>query len=106
MSEFIQVSTTTDSAKRAQEIATALVEQRLAACVQITGPIESVYRWQGNVERSQEWLCTAKTRETLFARVESAICEVHTYDCPEVLAVAITAGSESYLRWLDGELDF
>lgn len=104
MTEYIQVSTTIDSQEKAQAIAVALVEQRLAACVQISGPLESVYHWQGKVERSQEWMCTAKTRGTLFANVADAIRTLHTYDCPEILAIAITAASPEYLSWLDAEL--
>lgn len=104
MTDTIQVSTTTETKRAAQEIATALVEQRLAACVQVSGPIESVYRWQGKVQRSQEWLCTAKTRVTLFPQVEAAIRELHAYECPEILAVPIVDGSAAYLAWLNDQL--
>ena len=100
MTEFLLVSTTTDSRDKAQTLASALVEQELAACVQIQGPIESVYRWQGTVEQSQEWLLTAKTKSSDFDNVEAAIRELHTYDCPEIVATAIVAGSDDYLKWL------
>lgn len=100
MTDYIQVSTTTEIKQAAQEIAAALVEQHLAACVQVSGPIESVYRWQGKVHRSQEWVCTAKTRVTLFPQVEGAIRELHAYECPEIIAVPIIACSAAYLAWM------
>ena len=104
MTDFIQVSTTTETEQAAQEIAAALVQQRLAACVQVSGPVESVYRWQGKVQLSQEWLCTAKTRASLLPQVEAAIRELHTYDCPEIVAVPIADGSAAYLTWLGEQL--
>jgi periplasmic divalent cation tolerance protein len=104
MTDFIQVSTTTETKQAAQEIAAALVEQRLAACVQVSGPVESVYRWQGKVQQSQEWLCTAKTRASLLPQVEAAIRELHTYECPEIVAVPIADGSAAYLTWLGEQL--
>ncbi|MCH7752480.1 MAG: divalent-cation tolerance protein CutA [Planctomycetes bacterium] len=100
MTDYIQVSTTTETEHAAQEIAAALVEQRLAACVQVSGPVESVYRWQGKVQQSQEWLCTAKTRASLFPQVETVIRKLHTYECPEIIAVPIADGSDAYLTWL------
>ncbi len=101
MTETIQVITTTASRPEADRIASALVERQLAACVQISGPINSTYRWQGNVETSEEWLCTVKTRNDLYAEVEQAIKELHSYDEPEILAVPVQAGSSGYLDWLD-----
>ena len=103
MAELIQVVTTTASEDEARRIAAALVERRLAACVQIVGPITSVYRWQGAVETSQEWQCAIKTRRDLYADVEAAIVELHSYDVPEVLAVPIIAGSPGYLAWVETE---
>lgn len=104
MTDYIQVSTTTETEQAAQEIAAALVEQRLAACVQVSGPVESVYRWQDKVQQSQEWLCTAKTRASLFPQVEAAIRELHKYECPEIVAVPIVDGSAAYLTWLGEQL--
>ena len=104
MTEFIQVSTTTDSEQAAEHIAAALVEQRLAACAQVSGPIRSVYRWQDEVQQSQEWLCTAKTRGALYPQVETAIHALHAYECPEILATPIVDGSASYLTWLGDQL--
>jgi len=105
MTEAIQVTTTTETRAQADSIAQALVEGRLAACVQITGPIQSVYRWQEKIERADEWLCSIKTRKTLFSEVEAAIRQLHPYQCPEILATPILAGSDAYLQWLSEQLD-
>ena len=101
--EYLQVVTTASSADEARRIATALVEERLAACVQIVGPIESIYRWQGKVETAAEWQCWIKTRRQHFGAVEAAIRRLHSYEVPEILAVPILAGSEPYLKWLSDE---
>ena len=103
MKSYIQISTTTETKEQAQKIAKYLVEQKLAACVQISGPIESTYRWKGNVETTQEWLCLIKTRETLFGKVEAAIKKLHPYETPEIIATPIIKGSKEYLKWLDDE---
>lgn len=104
MSAHQIVSTTTDSRELADAIAAALIEQRLAACVQISGPLTSVYRWQGKVETSQEWLCTAKTTAERFEEVAAAIRQLHSYDEPEIIAVPIVAGSPGYLQWIEKEV--
>ena len=104
MTDTIQVITTTDTKAGAQAIASALVEKRLAACVQIIGPITSTYRWQGEIETTEEWLCLIKSRRDLYEALEEAIREVHPYDVPEILAVPVVAGSRDYLDWMDGEL--
>ncbi|MGB5219300.1 MAG: divalent-cation tolerance protein CutA [Smithella sp.] len=103
MKSYIQISTTTETKEEAQKIAKYLVEQKLAACVQITGPIESTYRWKGKVETSAEWLCLIKTRESLFGRVEAAIKKLHPYETPEIIAMPLINGSVEYLKWLDDD---
>ncbi len=103
MTSYIQISTTTNTKRQAQKIAQYLVEQKLAACVQITGPVESTYRWKGKVEIAPEWLCLIKTRASLFDKVESAIKKLHPYETPEIIAVPIIKGSRKYLKWLDHE---
>jgi periplasmic divalent cation tolerance protein len=100
MKSYIQISTTTETKEQAQKIARYLVEQKLAACVQITGPIESTYRWKDKVETSTEWLCLVKTREILFEKVEAAIKKLHSYETPEIIAIPIVRGSKEYLNWL------
>jgi periplasmic divalent cation tolerance protein len=104
MKSFIQVTTTTESREQAKKIADFLVEQKLAACVQILGPIESTYRWKGKIETDEEWLCLIKTQEDFFKEVESAIKEMHSYETPEIIAVPIIKGSKEYLQWLDSEI--
>jgi periplasmic divalent cation tolerance protein len=102
MSEIIQIVTTTVSLAEARAIARALVERRLAACVQIAGPVESVYRWKGAIESAQEWQCWIKTRSELFHPIEQAIAGLHSYELPEILALPATA-SAGYLRWVHDE---
>jgi periplasmic divalent cation tolerance protein len=100
MAEYLQVSTTAGSEQEAERISKALVERRLAACAQVTGPVSSRYRWQGGVEHEREWLCLIKTEARRFDAVEAAIRELHSYEQPEILATPIVAGSPGYLEWL------
>ena len=100
MSECLQVSTTVSSREEAERMAQGLVDSKLAACAQIVGPIESIYRWKGAVERESEWLCLIKTTEAGYGEVERAILEVHPYETPEIVALSIVAGSAAYLFWL------
>jgi periplasmic divalent cation tolerance protein len=104
MSDYIQVITTIDSRDAAEAIARALVEERLAACVQIVGPVTSIYRWQGKIETAEEWQCWAKTRRGRYERVEAAIRRLHSYEVPEIVSMEISGGGADYLAWLDEEL--
>jgi periplasmic divalent cation tolerance protein len=104
MTEHIQVVTTTSSRDEAERIARVLVDERLAACVQVLGPISSTYRWQGAIETSQEWVCLAKSRRELYDQIEKAIRGAHSYQVPEILAVPVLAGSADYLIWLNQEV--
>jgi|SRR5664280_1096865 periplasmic divalent cation tolerance protein len=104
MKSYLQVTTTTETKEQAQTIAQHLVETKLAVCVQITGPITSIYRWKGKLENAQEWLCLIKTRDDLYNKVEAAIKSKHPYETPEIIAVPIVKGSKEYLSWLDDEL--
>ncbi len=79
------------------------MDERLAACVQVVGPVESRYWWEGSVETATEWLCVAKTTADRYDELEAAVRAVHSYDVPEVLAVPVVRGSEAYLRWLGDE---
>lgn len=101
---FIQVQTTTDSEELAHRIASTLVQQQVAACVQVLGPVTSTYRWQNRVETGQEWLCLIKTTQALYAQVEAAVRQLHSYQNPELIALPICAGSKEYLKWLGGEV--
>src|SRR5947209_20434129 len=100
MSEARIVLSTAGSAEEARKIAQALVERRLAACVNIVPQIESVYRWQDKVENATEWLLIIKTQAAAFERVRDAIKELHSYELPECVMLEITAGSEQYLSWI------
>jgi periplasmic divalent cation tolerance protein len=94
------VLTTVSSTDEAQKIARALVERRLAACVNIVSPIESVYRWKGEIESAKEWLLIIKTSAEAFGAVERAIRELHSYELPECIELSIEGGSAEYLAWI------
>jgi periplasmic divalent cation tolerance protein len=100
MSDALIVFSTCANRKEALAIARAIVEERLAACVQLLPPIHSVYRWRGAVEQSKEILMLFKTTLAQFSALEKRIAELHSYDTPEILAVPVAAGAEKYLAWL------
>jgi periplasmic divalent cation tolerance protein len=81
----------------------ALVRERLAACAQVLGPMDSVYRWKGALERATEWRLELKTAASRLAALERRLHELHPYDVPECIALPIAQGSDAYLRWLDDE---
>ena len=95
------VLTTCGSKEEAEKIARALVERRLAACVNIVPGIESVYRWQGKVESETEWMLVIKTTVGRFEAVREAIRELHSYDLPECIMISIEGGSPEYLKWIE-----
>jgi periplasmic divalent cation tolerance protein len=94
------VLTTAGSQEEALKVAHALVEGRLAACVNIVPQVESIYRWQDNVETAKEWLLLIKTEVGLFGRVRDALKELHSYDLPECVMLEVEAGSQEYLDWI------
>jgi periplasmic divalent cation tolerance protein len=100
MSDALIVFSTCANREEALAIARAIVEERLAACVQLLPPIHSVYRWRGAVEQSKEILMLFKTTLAQFSALEKRIAELHSYDTPEILAVPVAAGAEKYLAWL------
>lgn len=104
MTDYIQVFTTVGSMEEARTVAGAIVEQRLAACVQVVGPIQSTYWWQGQMQTDEEYLCLMKTSRNVYHTLEMAIKEVHSYETPEILAMPVTEGNQDYLFWLRGEL--
>ena len=102
--EYIQVITAIAKREDAEEIANAMVEKRLAACVQIVGPIVSTYWWKGTIERAEEWLCIIKSKKDRYDELEKAIKEIHPYETPEIFALSVVAESEDYLKWISREV--
>ncbi|MFH1214447.1 MAG: divalent-cation tolerance protein CutA [Candidatus Neomarinimicrobiota bacterium] len=102
--QYLQITTTTDKREEAEQIAILLVEKYLAACVQIIGPITSVYRWHEKIENTTEWLCQIKTIPELYDSVEKEILAVHSYQLPEIIAVPIADGYLRYFDWLRDQL--
>ena len=101
MSEHLVVFTTLPDAGQAETLAQALVEQNLAACVNILPPVTSVYRWQGELQQDREQLLLIKTRAARYDALMTAIKAQHPYELPEIIALPITAGLPAYLNWID-----
>jgi periplasmic divalent cation tolerance protein len=95
------VLTTAGSADEARKIAQALVERRLAACVNLVPQIESIYRWENKIERATEWILVIKTQASAFERLRDAIKELHSYRLPECVMLHVDAGSQEYLAWIE-----
>ncbi|MFQ5662473.1 MAG: divalent-cation tolerance protein CutA [Terriglobia bacterium] len=100
MTDKVVVFVTCGSAEEAGRIARALVEERLAACVNISSPIRSLYRWEGQVCDDQEVLLVIKTARALFDRVRRAVEKRHSYQVPEVICLPVIDGAPNYLNWL------
>lgn len=105
MDDFIVVYVTAGSADEAEHLAQTLVEERLAACVNRLKSVRSIYRWQGQVEQSDEELLIIKTRKNLFSLLEKRVRELHSYSVPEVIALPVIAGSAGYLNWLRDQVE-
>ena len=100
MNKYIVVLVTVPSEKEGEKLARKLVAQRLAACVNIIRGINSIFRWQGKVERAKEVLLVIKTRKSLFTRLEKMVSNLSSYELPEVLALPVENGKAGYLRWI------
>jgi periplasmic divalent cation tolerance protein len=98
-----QVTTMASSHDEAERLATAMVERRLAACAQVTGPVTSTYWWRGAVERAEEWCCVFKTAPSALDELMAAVRSAHSYEVPEIVATAIDAGDVDYLAWIEEE---
>jgi periplasmic divalent cation tolerance protein len=96
-----QVTTTLPDQAAAERLASVVVEERLAACAQVLGPISSTYHWQGATERATEWYCHLKTTEARLPALQARIGELHPYDVPEIIALPIVDGNAEYLRWIE-----
>jgi|SRR5215469_587513 len=103
MADFLQVLTAIDSEDAAERLARGITGARLAACVQIVGPIKSIYWWQGELEEAREWQLAIKTTTGRIAELEDYIKENHSYDVPEITATVISGGSDEYLDWITAE---
>ena len=104
MADYIQLFTTTEKREDAEIIAREVVKKRLASCAQVVGPIKSTYWWKEKIEQTEEWLCIMKSRSDLYDELEEALKNIHPYEVPEIVAVPIVSGSQSYLEWLDNEV--
>ena len=102
MTDKVAVLVTCANAREAKRIARAVVEARLAACVNVLGaPVHSTYRWKGKVKTATETLLVMKTSKKRLAALRTEVARLHSYDVPEFIALPIVAGSPDYLRWLD-----
>ncbi len=100
MQPYLQVTTALGSRQEAEQLAARLVEERLAACAQVAGPVASTYRWQGKVETAEEWYCHCKTTAEAWPALERRIRALHPYEVPEIIALPLEAGSADYLKWI------
>jgi periplasmic divalent cation tolerance protein len=100
MTDVVLVLTTVDSADAGSRIASALVEERLAACVSVSASAQSTYRWEGVVERATEYQLVIKTTQAQVGTLQRRIAELHSYELPEFLVVPVAAGSPAYLDWV------
>lgn len=100
---FVQVLTTVGDRQDAERIASRIVARRLAACVQIVGPVSSVFRWDGGVETANEWQCIAKTTREAAPALITELRVLHPYTLPEIVVIPILGGSTPYLNWIEEE---
>ena len=101
--QYFQVLTTTATEGAAAALSQALLVRRVAACVQVVGPITSRYWWEGAIETATEWLCIAKTTATQLDQAMAVIGDIHDYDVPEITALPVARGSDAYLSWVSAE---
>ena len=100
MDTLLQVITTTASREEAERIGRTLVEERLAACAQVSGPLTSFYRWQGRLEDTTEWYCVLKTEGGRYAALETRLKSLHSYQTPEIIALPVLSASAEYSAWV------
>jgi periplasmic divalent cation tolerance protein len=105
MTDKIVILVTCGSRREAKKIARHLVESKLAACVNVSSPVASVYRWKGKIQDDREYLLLIKTRRELFPIVEATVRALHSYTTPEVIALQIVEGAQDYLQWIDESVE-
>ncbi|MFI6712850.1 divalent-cation tolerance protein CutA [Nonomuraea sp. NPDC050478] len=103
MHVHIEVRVTVANLDEVERIASAIIDRRLAAAVQITAPITSIYWWRGAVHRTQEWLLLIKTTGDRFNELAACVRELHSYEVPQIIAVPLVAGTADYLEWIRQE---
>jgi len=101
MTSFIEIQITSATEDEAIRLGKILVEAKLAACAQISGPIQSIYVWEGAQESAQEWVCCLKSRESLFSELVAVVRKHHSYQCPQIVAVPILKTNDDYLQWME-----
>lgn len=104
-SDLIQVQTTVDSSSKATEIANQLVESRLAACVQISSPVVSVYRWDSEIQQTPEYVLAIKSTRAAWPMLQNLLSEIHPYDEPQIIALPIQESSDSFASWVNEQID-
>jgi periplasmic divalent cation tolerance protein len=104
MTDKIVVLTTCESEEEAERIARALVDKRLAACVNILPKARSIYRWKGAVEEAEELVLVIKSRRDVFDTLRMELSKLHSYEIPEAIALPVVDGTAAYLAWIDREL--
>ena len=104
MAGFIQITITVGTREEGEQLVRNLVENRLIACGQISGPIRSTYWWKNKIEVAQEWVCLAKSKEEKFKAIAHQVRRLHSYEVPEIIAVPVIAVDENYAHWLEEEL--
>jgi periplasmic divalent cation tolerance protein len=105
MANYLSIYITASSRDEAENIGHHLVKEKLAACVNILPGMQSIYRWEGRIETADETVLIAKTRSELFERLEKRTKELHSYECPCIVAWPITAGHRPYLDWIEKETE-
>jgi len=90
--------------KEAEKIADVLVKEKLAACAQVLGPTQSIYKWKGKMQNQKEWLCLIKTSSGKYKKIEGKIKSLHSYEVPEIIVFEIKNGNKEYLNWISKQL--
>ena len=100
MTDKVVIFVTAASRREGKKIARHLVETKLAACVNVSPPIESIYRWEGKIADEREFLLIVKTTRELFPEIEAEISKIHSYRTPEIICLPVIDGSRNYLQWV------